>query len=26
VRCPEVLQFEDDFLKGGGFGHLRIPI
>ena len=26
VRCPEVLEFEDDFLKGGGFRHLRFPI
>jgi hypothetical protein len=26
VRCPEVLKFEDDFLKGGGFRHLRFPI
>ena len=26
VRCPEVLEFEDDLLKGGGFRHLRFPI
>jgi hypothetical protein len=26
VRCPEVLKFEDDFLEGGGFRHLRFPI
>jgi hypothetical protein len=21
VRCPEVLEFEDDFLEGRGFRH-----
>jgi hypothetical protein len=26
VRRPEVLEFEDDFLEGGGFRHLRFPI